>query len=101
MIFAAGKAAAALRMTFWAAEDVRPISNFQHISFVCSAWLILLPIPVFTHGCAYSVFYAVVFYAQFAYIVAYDFLELKIVVLLCLIRQLELKTFSVLFFSLF
>ena len=42
----------------------------------------LLPIPVFTHGCAYSVVYPVVFYAQFAYIVAYDFLELNIVVLL-------------------
>ena len=42
----------------------------------------LLPIPVFTHGCAYSVVYPVVFYAQFAYIVACDFLELNIVVLL-------------------
>ena len=57
----------------------------------------LLPIPVFTHGYAYSVVYAVVFYAQFAYIVAYDFLELNIVVLLFLIRQLGLKAFSVLF----
>ena len=57
----------------------------------------LLPIPVFTHGYAYSVVYAVVFYAQFAYIVAYDFVELNIVVLLCLIGQLGLRAFSVLF----
>ena len=56
----------------------------------------LLPILVFTHGCAYSVPYAAVLYAEFAYIVTYDFLELNIVVLLCLIRQLGLKAFSVL-----
>ena len=47
----------------------------------------LLPILVFTHGCAYSVPYAAVLYAEFAYIVTYDFLELNIVVLLCLIRR--------------
>ena len=51
----------------------------------------LLPIPAFIRGC--SVAYAVVFYAEFKYIVAYDFLELNIVVLLCLVRQLGMKAF--------
>ena len=55
----------------------------------------------FTYGSAYAGAYAVVSYAEVAYNVAYDFLELNIGVFLCFIWQLGLKVFSVLFLSRF
>ena len=48
----------------------------------------------FTYGSPCAVAYALVSYAEVAYTVSYDLLELNICVFLCLIRQLGLKAFS-------
>ena len=50
----------------------------------------------FTYGSPCAVAYAVVSYAEVAYTVSYDLLELNIAVFLYLIRQPGLKAFSVL-----
>ena len=70
--------------------------KMKETSFLLSKCLVSI-----AHHCnAYSVAYAVVFYAEFAYTVAYDFLELNIGVVLCLIWQLGLRVFSILFLNL-